>query len=131
MREDRPFILRSLANLLGACSRKDLLQLIRNGIGIRRAVPAIAVRRRHAIGIAAGERIFRLGKRADVDFVHRIWRVRELLRKRERRDDGHILRTAGRESAAHSHVDSRESEQLAVIITIPMKLLRQTRADQN
>ncbi len=98
-RKHRAFILRHLANLLGVGVRDGLLQLECDGLRVRRAVPAVVHLRRHAFGIAAGERVFGFGHGADVDAAHRAGLAENLLRQRKRRDDLIIFRPAGGENA--------------------------------
>ncbi len=86
-RKHRTFILRDLADLLGMRMRDHFLQLVGDRLDIRRAIPAVINFRRHRLGIAGGERVRRLGQRADINPADGTGFSENLLGEGERRDD--------------------------------------------
>src|SRR5207247_6962340 len=100
-RENRPFVLCYLPNLLSVRVRNGFLQLICNRLRVRRAVPAIVLRASQAGRIAAGEGIFRLGQSTDVNTAHRARPPDDLLGQRKWRDDLVVFRSACRKNAGN------------------------------
>ena len=76
-------------------------QLQGDRLRIRRAIPSVVDGSRHAFRIPASERIFRLGKRADIDAPHRARSAEHLLCHGQRRNDLVILDPARGKHATH------------------------------
>src|SRR5205807_9213546 len=81
-----------------------------DGIGVRRAVPAVAIGGREGIRIAAGEGILGLSQRADVDGFYRARVAGQLLRHSQRRDDLALLRAPGLENSADMKFRAAEAQ---------------------
>ena len=71
--EDGAFGLLDLTNLLGVRAGDRFLDLVRDGVGIGAAVPNVAVLGFQRVGIAARERVFRLGGSADFNAANSVW----------------------------------------------------------
>ena len=81
--------------------RNDLLQLISNGLRIRRTVPAITVGGAQRLGTPPGKRILWLGHGADENLSDRSWFPGQLLRQEQRSDDLTVLVSPGFENAGN------------------------------
>ena len=69
---------------------------------IRRAIPPVEQRRIHALGIAFGERIFRLGQSADVNAADGAGLIQYALRHRQWRHDLIVLHTSCGKNPSYS-----------------------------
>ena len=92
--------------------RDRFLQLIRNRLHVRRAIPAIVHLRWHGFGIAARERIFGLGKRTQVNAADSARPAQNLLSESKRSYDLLIFGVARGENAADAMLLSGDADRV-------------------
>ena len=95
---------------------------------VRRAIPAVVDGAGEALGIAAGEGVFGLGKGAHIDALDRVGLAEDLLRDAKRSYDFVIFRAAGGNNASDMQRAAGEGNFLS---RFRVQLRGQTFAEQH
>ena len=108
--------------------RNRLLQLKRNRLRIRRTIPAVIHRARHALRIAARESIFRFCERTHINATHRAGFPQNFLSECDWRDDLIVFTAAGGNNSTHSQGSPGKRD---LIPSLRRKPRRQPLSQQN